>query len=86
MSKNDLGRARITNPGLRLSSISTLAFALAVLRSKVHTLARPLLWSPAPGELSWQPGGTQQLVVSEKGRRIPDITQQLCRVAFTADS
>ena len=43
---------RITTPRLRLSSTSTLTFALAVFRSKVHTLARRLKCSPAPGEIS----------------------------------
>jgi len=66
MSKNDLGRAELQIRGLHLFSISTLTFALAVFRSKVHTLARPLLWSPAPGKFFWQPSGTQPLVVSEK--------------------
>src|SRR5580658_6534456 len=34
---------RITNPGLRLSSISTLTSALAAFRSKVHTQATLML-------------------------------------------
>jgi hypothetical protein len=44
MSKNNLWRAELQIP-VRLSSISTLTFALAVLRSKIHTLARPLLFT-----------------------------------------